>query len=641
MLQWKTPAGRRQEARAIAAAVIERREAGEALPDAQILGAHRDLLPELAEELEPAGQIRLGLLAGEKVSSKVDPILSWEALDQPIEGQADDEDASADVLDAKPRISGYAILEEIGRGGQGSVYRALQESTDRIVAIKVMAARTGSRHRIRIEREAKLLASLRHPGIVRIIDRGQTSSGLLYLVMEFIEGRQLDDYWANCLPSGPDGTRQLLQLFIDLADAIGEAHDHGIVHRDLKPSNVRVTASGKPCVLDFGLARAMAGTPSRVVTTTGQILGSLPWASPEQAGGINAQIGAPSDVYSLGLMMYHAFSGRPPYPVDGSLLELMLHIASTVPCAPSRVPGGRAIGPALDQVIARAIVKNPQDRYSSGTALAGELRAALNEKFVGQSAPTRRWLVAAALSAAMCVVADGYWRRGISHSGITPATVFPTQSLTNSLGMRLIRIPAGQFVMGSPTGEAGRAPTEQQRTVIIASSYFVGRTEVTQQEFRQVMGFDPSDPRWLGPRMPVQNVTWDEAMEFCRRLSKTEGRRYRLPTSGEWEYACRANTLDAFGGHSSVDAVGWYQGNSKGNPHAVGGKQPNPWGLYDMHGNVAEWVSDVVPDVGMSQGIVRGGSVLRSEAECRAASTNLSQRKARFSDIGFRVLLDP
>lgn len=395
-------------------------------------------------------------------------------------------------------------------------------------------------------------------------------------------------------------------------------------------------------MLDFGLARAMAGTPSRVVTTTGQILGSLPWASPEQAGGINAQIGAPSDVYSLGLMMYHAFSGRPPYPVDGSLLELMLHIASTVPCVPSRIAGARPIGPALDRVIARAIAKNPQDRYSSGTAIAGELRAALNEKLsVGHSAPTRRWLVTAALSIAMCVVATGHWRSGNLQSAIAPATMFSMQSLTNSLGMRLIRIPAGQFVMGSATGEAGRAPTEHQRPVKIASSYFVGSTEVTQQEFEQVMGFNPSDRRWIGPEMPVQNVTWDEATEFCRRLSKTEGRRYRLPTSEEWEYACRANTLDAFGGPSSVDAVGWYLGNSDGRLHPVGGKQPNPWGLYDMHGNVAEWVSDVVQDVTMSQAIVRGGSFLRSEAQCRAASLSLSQQKARFFDIGFRVLLDP
>jgi formylglycine-generating enzyme required for sulfatase activity len=395
-------------------------------------------------------------------------------------------------------------------------------------------------------------------------------------------------------------------------------------------------------VLDFGLARAIAGTPSRVVTTTGQILGSLPWASPEQAGGINAQIGAPSDVYSLGLMMYHAFSGRPPYPVDGSLLELMLHIASTVPCVPSRIPGGRPIGPALDRVIARAIAKNPQDRYSSGKAIAGELRSALNEKFpVSHSAPTRRWLVAAALSVAMCVVANGRWRSGNPQSSITPVTMFPMQSLTNSLGMRLIRIPAGKFDMGSPAGEAGRAPTEHQHLVRIPSSYFVGSTEVTQREFEQVMRFNPSDGRWLGPEMPVQNVTWDEAKEFCRRLSETEGRRYRLPTSEEWEYACRANTLNAFGGSSSVDPVGWYLGNSGGKLHAVGGKQPNPLGFYDMHGNVAEWVSDVEQDVNMSQAIVRGGSFLRSEAECRAASTNLSQRNARFCDIGFRVLMDP
>jgi formylglycine-generating enzyme required for sulfatase activity len=141
--------------------------------------------------------------------------------------------------------------------------------------------------------------------------------------------------------------------------------------------------------------------------------------------------------------------------------------------------------------------------------------------------------------------------------------------------------------------------------------------------------------------MPVQNVTLEEAREFCSRLSKTEGRRYRLPTSEEWEHACRANTLDAFGGSSSVDAVGWYLGNSEGKLHAVGGKQPNPWGLYDMHGNVAEWVSDDGQDATMSPVIVRGGSFLRSEADCRAGSATMAQGKARFRDIGFRVLLDP
>jgi len=634
---------RREAAKSIATAILERRSAGEVLPDAVVLDTHRDLARELAEELEFAGQMRLGILAGEKasISSQPEQALSWGALDQPIEWDQEDDDGAAEHIAATPEIPGYVVLEEVGRGGQGRVYRAIQESTDRVVAIKVMAARPGSRYRARIEREAKLLASLRHPHIVSIIERSQASSGQFCLIMEFVDGRTLDASWEEERRHGDASMRRLIETFIKVALATGEAHSRGIVHRDLKPSNIRVDSRGEPRILDFGLARAMTAAPSRVVTTTGQILGSLPWASPEQAGGGHVAITPASDVYSIGVMLYQALTGRFPYPVEGSLLERLTHITNTVPRAPRSDSGCRS-SRTLDQIVMRGLAKNPERRYANGIALGEALQSALQDGLGGPYRRRLRQVAVVAMVAGLCTLGITTGRDLPPLRVPTPQTVFQLPMLTNSVGMKLIRVPAGSFVMGSATGEDGQLGSAQRHLVTIPSPYCLGVTEVTQEQYQAVMHANPSDPRWIGPQMPVQQVTFQEANEFCRLLSQTEGRHYRLPSSAEWEYACRAGTTDRFSGSANLNDVGWYQGNSGGSAHAVAGKQPNAWGFYDCHGNVGEWCSDVGMNAPReSLAIIRGGSFLRSEADCRSAAYAMGSQIGRFNDVGFRVALDP
>ncbi|HEY2585256.1 MAG TPA: bifunctional serine/threonine-protein kinase/formylglycine-generating enzyme family protein [Tepidisphaeraceae bacterium] len=644
---------RRQAARRIAAATLERRAAGEALPDAAVLATHRDLQPELAEELEFAGQIRLGVVAGEKspAAAPPQPVLSWHALERPIDEEAADSgeewETDGDGVGpsaGRPQLPGYLILDQIGRGGHGTVYRAIQESTDRPVAIKVMAARAGSRYRARIEREAKLLASLRHPHIVGIIERTQTASGAFCLVMEFVEGRDLDAWWADVMPAGWNGTRQLLDVFIKLAQAIGAMHDRGIVHRDLKPSNIKIDADGEPRILDFGLARVVTGAPSRVVTTTGQILGSLPWASPEQAGGGALHVGPASDVYSLAVMLYQALTGRFPYPIDGTFLDRLLHIAKTVPLAPRLVAGSRPTGAVLDRVILTALAKRPEDRYANGRDLAEALQDVVQNGAGGPAWLDRlRRVASIALMAGLCLF-------GLSVDSTRPRpparrgqAVLQLPTLTNSLGMTLIRVPAGRFEMGDATTDEGQSGAIPSRLMTIPSEYFLGATEVTQAQYRAVMGADPSDKRWLGPQLPVQNVSWAEANEFCRRLSKREGRKYRLPSSAEWEYACRAGTTSAFGGKGMLDLLDWYLGNSGGAVHPVGCKMPNPWGFYDVHGNVEEWCTESPSPDGSGDPlpVIRGGSALRPATACRSAAAIAGGVNDRFSDVGFRLAMDP
>jgi formylglycine-generating enzyme required for sulfatase activity len=170
-----------------------------------------------------------------------------------------------------------------------------------------------------------------------------------------------------------------------------------------------------------------------------------------------------------------------------------------------------------------------------------------------------------------------------------PATA-PAKTITNSLAMRLVEIPAGSFDMGSTIGP-GEAPVHR----VSVKSFWMGATEVTQAQWQAVMGTNPSHFKAAGPNAPVEMVSWEDAQAFVRKLSEREpGWRYRLPSEAEWEYACRANTAkDPYG---PADEIAWSKDNSGGTTHPVGLKQPNAFGLYDMFGNVAEWTQDTYVD---------------------------------------------
>jgi formylglycine-generating enzyme required for sulfatase activity len=176
--------------------------------------------------------------------------------------------------------------------------------------------------------------------------------------------------------------------------------------------------------------------------------------------------------------------------------------------------------------------------------------------------------------------------------------------IENSIGMKLNLIPAGRFLMGSPEDEPGRQPNEgPQHEVTISKPFLIGLTEVTQAEYEKVTGTNPSKfnmDNGGGPDHPVGMVSWDDAVAFCKKLSELPeenkaGRVYRLPTEAEWEYACRAGTQTRYSFGDDASKLGdysWYIQNSQGRSHPVGEKPPNPWGLYDMHGNVPEWCAD-------------------------------------------------
>lgn len=234
----------------------------------------------------------------------------------------------------------------------------------------------------------------------------------------------------------------------------------------------------------------------------------------------------------------------------------------------------------------------------------------------------------------------------------------PISTLMLDLGrgvkMELVQIPAGEFLMGSLASEPGREAEElPQHRVRITNPFYMAKFEVTQDEWQAVMGDNPSSLKNDG-RLPVENVSWNDCQDFCKKLSKRTGRDVRLPTEAEWEYACRAGGTErySFGSDASAaDRYAWYRHNADFKPHPVGGKEPNAWGLYDMHGNLWEWCADwygpysdqtQTDPKGASSGadrVLRGGSLLVSSGNLRCANRFSSNPDQRHGSIGLRVVV--
>jgi len=257
------------------------------------------------------------------------------------------------------------------------------------------------------------------------------------------------------------------------------------------------------------------------------------------------------------------------------------------------------------------------------------------------------------------ILSGGFWGVGETGDPASPTWVLNVQKLrepgeiiTNSIGMKLAYVPAGQFIMGSASYDQMHQHDEHQHAVRLSKPFFIGVTEVTQKQWVAVMGNNPSAHK--GDDLPVEKVSWNDAMEFCRRLSDKEKKTYSLPTEAEWEYACRADDRwSDISGTGRLDDMGWYDGNSEGRTHAVGTKTPNSWGLYDMHGNVAEWCSDyyapdysdtgVVDPCGPNEGtahVIRGGGWNSFEPACRCAARGSAPASYQYTHTGIRVVME-
>jgi len=582
--------------------------------------------------------------------------------------------AEADGVD----LPGYRCRRLIAQGGMGRVYLARQEALDREVALKLVRPELAADREIadRFLREARVLARLRHPGVVAVHDAGE-AGGKLYIATEYVAG---GDLAARIEREGALPEREVLRIGIAVAEALEALHGVGLVHRDVKPENLLLDESDGaepvPKLADLGLARAATGEDR--VTVTGAAMGTPAYMAPEQAEGA-AEVDARVDVYALGATLFTLATGSPPF--TGSTPWAVVGQLLTVP-APDLRERRPTASPALAALLADCLAKDPQRRPASAAELARRLRAVESgeaDAALAASAPStggpgvgagRRRLVlglAAALGVfAFCLLialttddsGTRNWSPPVQGEAAAPAPtarpVWAAASGRDGFGTwaelrvdgvahRLRWCPPGRFTMGSPPDESGHLSGEEQREVLIERGFWLGATEVPQELWIAVMGENPSRDRDRDRDHPVEGVSWDRCQDFLAALRERTGAPAALPSEIQWEYATRAGGAEGpYGGWSDPSQL-WFGRDPEAGHRAVGSTPPNRWGFHEMLGNVAEWCADPAAGARSRDGTqgraVRGGAWFSAPPRSRAAARSIMPADFAGKHVGLRLMI--
>ncbi len=586
----------------------------------------------------------------------------------------------------------YHILEQLGEGGMATVYKAFDTRLETDVAVKVIRTEnltlgTMERALKRFEREAKALARLTHPNIVKVTDYGE-HEGKPYLVMEYLPGGTLKQKLGK-----PLAWQEAARLLIPIAEALDFAHSQNMIHRDVKPSNILLTERGQPMLTDFGIAKILDLEETADLTGTGMGIGTPEYMAPEQWTGKTSTL---SDQYALGVVLYEMLTGRKPYSAD-TPAAILLKQATEPLQRPSLF--SRELPEKVERLLLKALAKNPEDRYAS----TGEFASALENTVIGdhasrsvsshqasvsgkvkgekvepigagtsavrdtlatvnqmegstiKDAPAPRpapkiapaassnWIrywpfgLIAVLVVALIFALAGNTNKDANSfpteapvmatepSVVTEAPVAPTEppivteapvapteppiateapavldEITDAQGVAMRLVPAGEFTMGSDSGDDDEKPIHQ----VYLGAYYMDTYEVTNALYEACVSAGVCDPPYrIGSNMhiryygnseyddyPVLTEEWDQAETYC------EWRGARLPTEAEWEKAARG-----------TDGRTYPWGNDLPNSDLLNsvllnigdttevGKFPTGasiYGVLDMAGNVWEWVMD-------------------------------------------------
>lgn len=466
-----------------------RLEAGEPVARDQVVAEHPELEPELGEALGRVGR------TGSSTEHPPDaPTLVASHRDE--RGGDDRDGARVEPTEegALEGFPGYYGLRVISYGGQGTVYRATQEGTKRQVAIKVLHKHQygNASAQKRFEREMEVAAQLQHPYLVNVFHTGRTTLGRLFYVMDHVEGRPLHEYVRKEQLTVED----TLKLFVKVCRGVAYAHQHGVLHRDLKPGNILVESGGQPRVVDFGLAKRVEGAGEEALTASSDLVGTLPYLSPEQTTGDGDPVDARADVYALGVILYQLLTGQLPYAATGTVDVVLRRIREVSPPPLRRgwspldgvqrserrvLPDGECpLDREIETIVLGALAKEAQRRYPSAGELADDVERYLTRQPVrarrdnvvyvlwakARSGMSRHPVLTAMLGLLLVVFVS---------QEVVARAVYDWTSLNRRYEAWLAPLPASQ---GAPALERVRVVALHDRTPIAALADEAGLADV-------------------------------------------------------------------------------------------------------------------------------------------------------------------
>ncbi len=594
-------------------------------------------------------------------------------------------------MSAKGRQFGKYVLQEVlGEGAMARVFRAVRSGPmgfRKQVAIKQILPHVTENDRVikALINEARVSGYLQHKNLVEIYEFDQEGEDY-YIAMEFVDGHSLLDVLRQSIERGRLPAPVIAELAVQLCEGLAAAHaavdEDGkplnLVHRDMKPSNVMITHAGVAKIMDFGIAKSAANLfqTSAVDVTKGTPI----YMSPEQVRG--EALDGRSDQFGLGSLLAELITGEVLF-FDSQLMNVLRQVND------ADITEGMALVveriPEFEPILRRALQRDRDDRYEDTAEMAQEIRLAfgdlpgpaglaawLSEWFAtpdeeGSGSFSGSHMATTRTPRPVTTTTAERWAAEDTRVLKVPGKEQPGTLVEHSHGLLMVYLEPDQFWMGSPDDAPGRRPDEALHPVRITRPYLIGTTAVTVGQWKAVMGRAPV--RAGQEDHPVASVSWFEALQFCNRLSSLEkftpayrveagtmvrvpeAGGFRLPTEAEWELAARGGEDHPYAGADDLPSVAWYWKNGGGMTHPVARKQPNALGLYDMSGNVAEWVWDwygdyareeeAVDPTGPETGTVRvarGGSYQSVSRDVRVAARHSGAKPTdRYTYVGFRL----
>lgn len=591
------------------------------------------------------------------------------------------------MLRANDEIGPYTLIRQLGRGAFGVVWLAERRGKLATTQVALKFSLDEQPDLEEISRESHLWAQLgKHPNILPIIE-ADIYEDYVVVVSEYAPDGSLDQWLKKHGGSAPS-IQEALRIMSGILSGLEHLHSRHIIHRDLKPANILLEGN-TPRLADFGLARMLKATAK-----TSNIAGTPTYMSPESFDGERTM---QTDIWALGVILYQLLMGSLPFEGVGMALMKSIFMDEIKPL-PENFPS------QVKELVAKALQKDPVRRFASAKDMRQALEICLFQtnaenlqqplenyeevsnlrSFDFEDLTANTMTQVGELNDAssgkpklffefdvLLLENDGAIRKRYLRQNR-----YFMEELDQTNYLDMVYIPKGIFLMGSPDYEQGRAPDESPLHEVHVEAFYMSKTTITQAQWRAVANLpkvkrklNPNPSHIKGDNLPVEQVSWDEAIEFCARLSEKTGKSYRLPSESEWEYAARAGTTSPFslGDTITTDLVN-YNGNLS---YAQGPKGvfrrstvevasmivANPFGLFDVHGNVWEWCLDAyhgnyenAPNDGkewkidnsensMVWRVLRGGAWNVGSASCRSASRFKLIPDIKPHYVGFRVVV--